>query len=83
MIGKPAKSKYDDTVRMAPEFAFYQENIQSVVNKNTVNPANPKEIFTGSFTFKSDLLTDDTGALAYPSGLEDLFEKIIIPKEEY
>ena len=82
VIGQKAKSEYDDTVRMAPEFAFYQENIQSVVNKNTVNPANPKEIFTGSFTFKSGLLTDETGALAYPSNLEDLFEKTIIPKEE-
>ncbi|MBR3417909.1 MAG: hypothetical protein IKG82_04375, partial [Oscillospiraceae bacterium] len=66
VIGQKAKSKYDETVRMAPEYAFYQENIQTVVNKNTVNPANPKEIFTGSFTFKSGLLTDDTGALAYP-----------------
>ena len=82
VIGQKAKSKYDETVRMAPEYAFYQENIQTVVNKNTVNPANPKEIFTGSFTFKSGLLTDDTGALAYPSNIEDLFEKTIVKKEE-
>lgn len=82
VIGQKAKSKYDETVRMAPEYAFYQENIQTVVNKNTVNPANPKEIFTGSFTFKSGLLSDDTGALAYPSSLEDLFEKTLAKQED-
>lgn len=78
VIGQKAKSRYDDTVRMAPDFAFYQENIQSVLNKNTVNPANPKEIFTGSFTFTPGLFGDETGALAYPSSLSDLFEKVII-----
>lgn len=83
VIGQKAKSHFDDTVRMAPEFAFYQENIQGVINKNTVNPDNPKEIFTGSFTFTPGLFGDDTGALAYPSGLADLFEKTIVPQEEY
>lgn len=82
VIGQKAKSKYDDTVRMAPAFAFYQENIQSVLNRNTVNPSNPKEIFSGSFTFTAGLFGDKTGALAYPSSINDLFEKTIINQQE-
>ncbi len=77
VIGQKANSHYDDTVRMAPDFAFYQENICTVLNRNTVNPENPKEIFTGSFTFKAGTFGDDNGALAFPSGLEDLFAKVI------
>ena len=79
VIGKKEKSAYDDTVRLAPAFAFYQENIQSVINKNTVNPANPKEIFTGSFMFgEQGEFGDETGSLAYPSTIKDLLAKTVI-----
>lgn len=82
VIGKKEKSTYDDTVRLAPAFAFYQENIQSVINKNTVNPANPKEIFTGSFMFgEQGEFGDETGSLAYPSTIKDLLAKTVIEEE--
>ena len=81
VIGNNEKSTYDDTVRVAPAFAFYQENIQSVINKNTVNPANPKEIFTGCFMFgEQGEFGDETGNLAYPSSIKDLLSKTV--KEE-
>ena len=82
VIGKKDKSAYDDTVRLAPAFAFYQENIQSVINKNTVNPANPKEIFTGCFMFgEQGEFGDETGNLAYPSAIKDLLAKTVIQEE--
>jgi len=77
VIGKKDKSKYDDTVRMAPAYAFYQNNIVSVLNKNTINPDKPKEIFTGIFTFDGGLFGDENGALCYPKTIEDLFNKTI------
>lgn len=78
ILGKKINSSYDDTVRQAPDYAFYQENILTVLNKNTVHPSNPKEIFTGSFTFAHDgSFGDENGALAFPSGLKDLFPKTI------
>ena len=78
ILGKKIKSSYDDTVRQAPDYAFYQENILTVLNKNTVHPSNPKEIFTGSFTFAHDgSFGDENGALAFPSGLKDLLPKTI------
>lgn len=78
VIGKAEKSKYDDTVRQAPDYAYYQQNIITVINKNTVSPVNPKEIFTGSFTFgNADKFGNESGALSYPTAIEDLFEKTI------
>lgn len=78
VIGKAQKSKYDDTVRQAPDYAYYQQNILTVINKNTVSPVNPKEIFTGSFAFGSaETFGSDSGALSYPTAIEDLFEKTI------
>lgn len=78
VIGSRKISEYDDTVRLAPEYAFYQENILTVLNKNTINPDNPKEIYTGNFMFNSDLFADDSGSLAFPAEIADLFEKIYV-----
>lgn len=79
VIGQRVRSTFDDTVRHAPAFAFYQENILSVINANTVDQKNPKEIFTGSFTFsKNGEFGDNTGSLAYPSAIADLFAKTIV-----
>ena len=80
VIGKKTKSKYDDTVRQAPDYAYYQANILTVINSPTVNPDNPKEIFTGIFKFNSsDIFGDkEKGALSYPETIEDLFAKTIM-----
>ncbi|SFX43053.1 hypothetical protein [Ruminococcus sp. XPD3002] len=77
VIGTKDKSNYDDTVRQAPDYAYYQENILSVINSPTINPENPKEIFTGSFKFSSpNVFGDgDEKSLSYPETVEDLFEK--------
>ena len=76
VIGGKHVSAYDDTVRLAPAYAFYQENILSVINRNSVYPDDPKEIFTGCFRFgDASVFGDDTGALPYPETIEDLFEK--------
>lgn len=72
-IGKKTKSKYDETLRLAPDFAFYQENILNVLNTNSVDKENPKEIYTGNFKFGT-AFGDDNGNLAYPTEVEDLFE---------
>ncbi len=73
VIGNAAKSSFDDTVRLAPEYAFYQENILSVINRNTVHPDSPGEIFTGSFRFgDAALFGAENGALPYPESIEDL-----------
>ena len=78
VIGGMRASSYDDTVRLAPAYAFYQKNILSVINRNTVNPDDPKEIFTGCFRFgDSTVFGDATGALPYPETVGDLFEKTI------
>lgn len=83
VIGKKEKSTYDETVRLAPAHAFYQENIQTVINRNTVNPANPKEIFTGSFIFgKEGEFGDEIGNLAFPSTIQDLLQITVIQEEE-
>lgn len=82
-IGDSRVSKYDDTIRLAPDYAFYQANILTVINKNTITPDKPKEIFTGSFKFgASDVFGDSEGALSYPIEIEDLFEKTIDASEE-
>ena len=79
VIGNKTVSEYDDTVRLAPAYAFYQENILTVLNKNTINPDNPKEIYTGNFMFSNDgLFGDENGNLPFPSEIADLFEKIFV-----
>ena len=78
VIGQKSKSLYDDTVRLAPAYAYYQENILTVLNKNTVSPLNPKEIYTGSFMFgENGVFGDDQGSLAYPEKISDLLVKTI------
>lgn len=79
-IGDCTLSKYDDSVRIAPYYAFFQENILTVINKNTIDLENPKEIFTGDFKFSDKTVFGDEtdGALSYPSSIEDLFTKTII-----
>lgn len=82
VIGNDSKSKYDNTIRIAPAYAFYQENILKVINKNTISTDNPQEIFTGDFKFgSSNVFGDKDGALPYPADIEDLFEKTIIQEE--
>jgi uncharacterized protein YheU (UPF0270 family) len=80
VIGKKEKSKFDETVRQAPDYAFYQQNILTIINKNTINPNNPKEIFTGAFKFGDTEIYGDSnnGSLSYPEPIEDLFAKTIM-----
>ena len=83
VIGQKTKSAFDDTVRLAPAYAYYQENILTVLNKNTVNPVNPKEIYTGSFMFgENGLFGDETGNLAYPEKISDLLAKTIVEEND-
>ena len=77
VIGKSTKSEFDETVRLAPAYAFYQKNILTVLNRNTVDPVNPKDIFTGTFTFSADF-GDETGMLPYPETIGDLFAATIV-----
>ena len=82
VIGQKARSSFDDTVRQAPSYAYYQDNILTVLNKNTVNPVNPKEIYTGSFMFgENGVFGDETGNLAYPEKITDLLAKTIVEDE--
>lgn len=79
VIGSKKISGYDDTVRLAPDYAFYQENILTVLNKNTISPDNPKEIYTGNFVFgDSSVFGDENGSLSFPEEISDLFEKIYV-----
>ena len=73
VIGMRTLSRFDDTVRLAPDYAFYQESMLTVVNRNTVHPDAPGEMFTGSFRFDSNYFTDGSGAVAYPAKIGDLF----------
>lgn len=75
VIGSKKISDYDDTVRLAPDYAFYQENILTVLNRNTISPDNPKEIYTGNFVFDNSF-SDENGNLPFPKEIADLFEKI-------
>ena len=77
VIGMKTLSAFDDTVRIAPAYAFYQENILSVINRNTVSENEPDEIYTGSFTFGNGEFGDETGRLSYPEEIADLFEKTV------
>ena len=83
VIGKKEKSKFDETVRQAPDYAFYQQNILTIINKNTINPNNPKEIFTGVFKFGDTEVYGDSnsGSLSYPEPIEDLFAKTIMEEK--
>lgn len=81
VIGTKRVSSYDDTVRQAPAYAFYQENILTVLNRNTVNPDKPKEIYTGSFKLDAALFGDENGSLPFPKSVADLFEKTISAEE--
>lgn len=79
VIGSKKISDYDDTVRLAPDYAFYQENILTILNKNTISPDNPKEIYTGNFVFgDSSVFGDENGSLPFPEEISDLFEKIYV-----
>ena len=77
VIGSRTLSRFDDTVRLAPDYAFYQENILSVINRNAVHPDAAKEIFTGSFKFDSNHFTNNGNAVAYPVEIEALFANTI------
>ena len=77
VIGSRTLSRFDDTMRLAPDYAFYQENILSVINRNAVHPDMPKDIFTGSFKFDSSHFTNNGNAVAYPAEIEDLFANTI------
>ena len=81
VIGNDKVSMIDDTVRLAPAYAFHQENILSVINKNTVLPDDPKEIFSGAFQFDAAKFGDDGGALPYPAPIDDLFDKVYTEEE--
>lgn len=80
VIGKSVRSKFDDTVRQAPDYAYYQANILTVINKNTIKPDDPKDIFTGIFKFGDASVFGDSenGSLSYPETIEDLFAKTIV-----
>ena len=77
VIGSRTLSRFDDTVRLAPDYAFYQENILSVINRNAVHPDAPKDIFSGSFRFDSSHFTNNGNAVAYPAEIEDMFANTI------
>lgn len=79
-IGSALKTKGDDTVRLAPAFAYHQETILNVLNNNSINKNNPSEIFTG--IYKIDGLLSDDGVLAYPETIAKLFDKVEVLKNE-
>ena len=74
VIGQKTSSAYDDTVRLAPHYAFGQAGILDVLNRNTVHPSNPETvIFTGSFMFADDgRNTDENGSCPLPNSIVDL-----------
>lgn len=78
VIGQKTQSSYDDSVRTAPEDAFYQYGILNVINPSSTNPDDPRVMFTGSFLFgEENLFGSDLGGLPYPKQLTDLIEKAI------
>ncbi len=83
VIGKKTVSNFDETVRLAPDYAYYQQNILTVLNANSIHPDAPKAIFTGNFEFgDSTVFGDETGgSLAYPAEIADLFQKTIVEEE--
>ena len=87
VIGSKINSKYDDSVRLAPDYAYFQDNIKLVINANTVDPDDPKEIYTGDFMFSTpDVFGEsENGSLAYPSSIDDILTRIAteLVEEEY
>lgn len=81
VIGNKKSSYYDETVRLAPDYAFYQENILTVINKNSIHPDAPREIFTGCFKFDGAFFGDETGALSFPETVTDLFQITIVEEQ--
>lgn len=73
-IGSASKSKANDTVRLAPEFAYYQNTILNVLNTNSIDANNPSDIFTGTFAIDGNLFVD--GNLAYPKSISGMLKKI-------
>ena len=67
------KSRYDGTVRLAPVTAFSQQSILDLLNKNTVKPNSPKEIFTGSFIFEDEKNGGEHGLLPFPAEISILY----------
>ena len=58
---------------------YYQENILTVLNKNSVNPNNPDVIYNGNFTFGNGEFYDtEIGWLVYPAGIYNLFAKTYV-----
>lgn len=82
VIGTKRISVYDETVRQAPDYAFYQENILSILNCNTIHPNDPKEIYTGNFRFDAALFGNENGSLPFPETIMGLFEKTVIVEGE-
>lgn len=83
VIGKKDKSSYDNTVRTAPAYAYYQTSILNIINASSANPNSPKEMFTGEFEFgDAKVFGSDTGSLAYPASISDLFEKTVVKTSE-
>lgn len=73
VIGQKTRSSYNETVRTAPEDAFYQYSILNVLNARSANPNEPKEMFVGGFIFGDDnRFGSDNGSLAYPRQIKDL-----------
>ena len=79
IVGSLSKSRLDETVRLAPLHAFYQEGMLDVLNRNTIHPNNPETvIFTGSFVFADDERNNGVdGRLPFPAEIAELFEKTI------
>lgn len=78
IIDCKSSTKTDDTIRLAPEYAYYQENILTVLNKNSIDKEN--NVFTGAFKF-NNTVGDNGGLLAFPTDIEDLFNIGIITTE--
>lgn len=75
VMGLTTESTVDD-VRLAPPYAYAQETILTILNKNSVNTENPGEILEGNFIIDSNI-SDEDGNYAYPSTISDLFSKTI------
>jgi hypothetical protein len=83
VIGSANRSVFNlDTVRLAPLHAYVQPSILDVLNRNTVHPDNPAEIFAGGFMFaEDDRNSDELGNYAFPSGIAELFLKAVVVDE--
>ena len=79
VIGRSNRSRFDETVRLAPLDAYTQRSILDVLNRNTVHPNAPSVIFTGKFMFAED---ERNGGYAFPSGIVELFGRTVIENEQ-